>query len=116
MSTTPTSIETNGTPPPRFVWPQRLRGRWGATLLAAAVFAVWTFFHWGGEDAKAENCQPTLESILAAAYPVVDVTVVYGLALFLFRNLGASLRSDMGFLLAGMLLLVVAVVPVHRIR
>lgn len=85
MSTTPTSIETNGTPPPRFVWPQRLRGRWGATLLAAA-------------------------------YPVVDVTVVYGLALFLFRNLGASLRSDMGFLLAGMLLLVVAVVPVHRIR
>ncbi len=57
MATTPTSIETNGAPPPQFVWPQWLRGRWGALGLAAVayavIFAVWTFFHWGGEDAKA---------------------------------------------------------------
>jgi len=49
-----------------------------------------------------------LLSALAVAYPMGDLAIIYGLAVYLFRRPSIAWRSGFGFLLAGMLLFVVA--------
>jgi signal transduction histidine kinase len=49
-----------------------------------------------------------LESLLVVAYPLADLVILYGLVVFLFRQPQAAWRSGVGFLIAGMVIYVLA--------
>jgi signal transduction histidine kinase len=75
-----------------------------AVVLVASWMAIWYFILAPSVD----GLSLTFESVLVVAYPLADLVIVYGLIIFLFRHPNASIRSGFGFLLAAMLLFVVA--------
>ncbi|MEK7324514.1 MAG: hypothetical protein AAB217_04575, partial [Chloroflexota bacterium] len=75
-----------------------------AIVLVASWMVLWYFVL----GPTVEGLTLSLESAIILAYPLADLVIVYGLVIFLFRHPNASLRSGFGFLLAAMLLFVVA--------
>jgi signal transduction histidine kinase len=75
-----------------------------AIVVVGSWMVIWYFVL----GPSVESFSLTVESALAAAYPLADLPIVYGLMVYLFRHPKAARQSGFEFLLGGMLFFVVA--------
>ena len=73
-------------------------------ILVASWMGIWYFIL----GPSAVDLSFNLESLLLVLYPMIDLAIIYGLVVFIFRHPDTSLRSGFGFVLIGMILFVIA--------
>lgn len=74
-----------------------------AIVVVASWMGIWYFILSPGVSG---GLTPSLESAILVAYPLIDLAIIYGIVVFIFRRPQISLRSGLGHLLLAMLLFV----------